>query len=147
MNEVSVMPWAMKRKKFYCCSCGEKLIPYPKIRVLKRGDPDYKKYNSFGRGRRLIGDIELAEYDFKCMSCDKFISYEEQCVIAEIQKCLGKQILSQDSINENYEKAKADLERKGKIRSVISKVFCAVITFLVVYYWLASGNSPFKVYF
>ncbi len=64
MNEKSIMPRAMKRKKFYCSCCGEKLIPYPKTRIIKRGDPDYKKHRNIGFGRRLIGDIELTEYDF-----------------------------------------------------------------------------------
>ncbi len=147
MNEVTIMPRAMKKRKFYCCSCGEKLILYPRTRILKRGDPDYKKHCYIGRGRRLVGNIELIEYDFKCMSCDKFITYDEQCVIEEIQKCVGSPVLSQEEINENCEKATAILKRKRKIRSIISKLFGTAVTILVIYYCLKSGNFSFKFYF
>lgn len=146
MNKVSVIPWAMKIRKFYCCSCGEKLIPYPKTRIVKRGDPDYKEHSYFGRGKHLIGDIELTEYDFKCMACDKFISYDEQCVIEKIQKQIGTYTLSQDNINENIENARITLERKRKIQSVVSKVIGIAVAILILYCWLKSGNFPFKIY-
>lgn len=145
MNEKTVMPRAMKRKKFYCSCCGEKLVPYPKTRIIKRGDPDYKEHRNIGFGRRLIGDIKLFEYDFKCLSCDKFMSYDEQCVIAEIQKHVGSHILTQDNINENIEKAKTTLERKRNIEAVIGKVIATVLTVLIIYYGLKSGNL--KIYF
>ena len=147
MNERSIMPLAMKRRKFHCSCCGEKLIPYPKTRIVKRGDPDYKEHSYFGRGTRLIGDIELTEYDFKCLSCDKLISYDEQCVIEEIQKHIGAHTLTQDNINDNYEKASATLKRKRKIINIISKLFGAIATILVIYYWIKSGDFSFKFYF
>ncbi|MBR2907467.1 MAG: hypothetical protein IKC26_05420 [Clostridia bacterium] len=141
------MPQAMKKRKFYCSCCGEKLIPYPRTRVVKRGDPDYKEHSYFGQGKHLIGDIELTEYDFKCLSCEKFTSYDEQCVIEEIQKCVGVHTLSQDNINENYEKANTILERKRKIRSIISKLFGTAVAILVIYYWIKSGDFSFKIHF
>lgn len=147
MNQRSIMPQAMKKRKFYCSCCGEKLIPYPRTRVVKRGDPDYKEHSYFGQGKHLIGDIELTEYDFKCLSCEKFTSYDEQCVIEEIQKCVGVHTLSQDNINENYEKANTILERKRKIRSIISKLFGTAVAILVIYYWIKSGDFSFKIHF
>ena len=147
MNERFIMPRAMKKRKFYCSCCGEKLIPYPRTRIVKRGDSDYKEHSYLGNGKRLIGDIELTEYDFKCISCDKLISYDEQCVIEEIQKNVGAHTLSQDKLTENYEKANATLKRKRKIRSIISKLFGTAVAILVIYYWLKSGNFSFKFYF
>lgn len=147
MNQRSIMPQAMKKRKFYCSCCGEKLIPYPRTRVVKRGDPDYKEHSYFGQGKHLIGDIELTEYDFKCLSCEKFTSYDEQCVIEEIQKYVGVHTLSQDNINENYEKANTILERKRKIRSIISKLFGTAVAILVIYYWIKSGDFSFKIHF
>ncbi len=147
MNKRSIMPRAMKKRKFYCSCCGEKLIPCPKTRIVKRGDPDYKEHSYFGRGMHLIGDIELTEYDFKCLSCEKIISYDEQCVIKEIQKHFGVHTLSQDNISKNYEKANAALKKKEKIGSIISKLFGTVVLILVIYYWLKSGNFSFKFYF
>lgn len=146
MNKISIMPRAMKKRKFYCSCCGEKLIPYPKTRIVKRGDPDYKEHSHFGQGKRLIGDIELTEYDFKCLSCNKCISYDEQCVVAEIQKYVGVHTLSQENVNENYEKANATLKRKRKIRSIISNLFGTVVAILLIYYWLKSGDFSFKLY-
>ena len=147
MNKKSIMPREMKKREFYCSYCGEKLIPYPKTRIVKRGDPDYKEHSYLGRGRRLIGDIELTEYDFKCLSCERIISYDEQCVIEEIQKHIGVHTLSQDNINENYDKATATLKKKRKIRSIISKSFGTIVLILVIYYWLKSGDFSFKLYF
>lgn len=143
MNEVSNMPRAMKKREFFCCSCGNKLIPYPKTRILKRGDPDYKGHSRLGR-MHLIGDIELTKYDFKCISCDKLITYEEQCVIEEIQKCVGSHTLSQNIINENIEKAKATLERKKKTRNILNKTIGAIATILVIYYCLKTGDFSFR---
>ena len=147
MNKKSIMPRAMKKRNFYCSCCGEKLIPYPKTRIVKRGDPDHKEHSYFGQGKRLIGDIELTEYDFKCLSCEKFTSFDEQCVIEEIQKYVGSHILSQDNINENFEKATATLNQKRRIKAIISKLFGLTITILVIYYCLKSGGFSFKVLF
>jgi len=146
MNKKTVMPLAMKTKAFFCSYCGEKLVPHPKTRIVKCGDPDYKEHSHFGRGMRLLGDIELTEYDFKCLSCEKIVPYDEQCVIAEIQKHVGAHTLSQDSINENYEKANAALERKRKIGAIVSKLLGAAVLVLAIYYWFKSGNFPFKLY-
>ncbi len=145
--KTTVMPLAMKAKKFYCSCCGEKLIPYPRTRILKRGDPDYKKHSHIGRGRRVIGDIELTEYDFKCLSCDKFISYDEQCVIREIQKCVGARMLSEDNINDNYEKANENLKRKTRVRSIICRLLGTAVAVLILYFWFRSGNSSLQFYF
>ncbi len=123
------------------------MIPYPRTRIIKRGDPDYKKHRNFGFGKRMIGNIELTEYDFKCMTCDKLIPYDEQCVIEEIQKYVGTHTLSQDNINENLEKAKATLDRKRKIQTIVSKVFGIAVTILVIYCWLKSSGFSFEIYF
>ena len=147
MNKRSIMPRAMKKRNLYCSCCGEQLIPYPKTRIVKRGDPDYKEHSYFGQGKRLIGDIELTEYDFKCLSCEKLTSFDEQCMIEEIQKYVGSHILSQDNINENFEKANATLNQKRRIKVIISKLFGLTITILVIYYWLKSGDFSFKLYF
>ena len=147
MHKKSSIPIAMKTRKYYCSSCGDKLIPYPKTRILKRGDPDYREHSYFGKGRHLVGDIELTEYDFKCLSCDKHISYNEQCVIEKMQKHFGRHILSEQDIAEQYQKVSEELNQKRKIRSIISKIIGAAAAILAIYCWLKSGNFSLEFYF
>ena len=145
MNNKSIsIPTGMVTKKFYCHECGERLVKNPKVRTIKPGDPDYKKHSRIGR-TRIIGDIELTEYDFKCPSCEKLISYDEQCVIGEIQKNVGMHVLSQDNINENYEKANTTLQRKRKIGAIIGKTFVIAVIILAICYLVKSGDLSFKI--
>ena len=144
MNRISTMPHGMKRKTFYCASCGEKLIVYPKTRILQRGDPDYRKYNRF-MGRFVIGKVELTEHDFKCMSCEKFITYDEQCVIAEIQKRTAKTILTEADMAEHEATVRAEFERKKKIGTMIGRVLYALIFAFFLYYWIKTGNITIQL--
>ena len=146
-SRVHSFPLDMKIKKHYCSCCGEKLVMHPKTRMIRRGDPDHNEYSRFNRKMRILGDIELTEYDFKCLSCEKHISYDEQCVIEEIQKYVGARTLSQDNIDENYEKAKETLERKKRVRTIINKLLGAAVVILIIYYWFKSGNLSFGFYF
>ena len=109
MNNKFEIPMGMLVRKFYCPACGERLIKSPKTRIIRRADHDYRKYRRI-RHTRLIGDVKLTEYDFKCPCCGKIPSYEDQCVIETIQKNIGKKILSEAEIAEHTQKAKADLK-------------------------------------
>ena len=144
MNRISTMPHGMKRKNFYCAVCGEKLIVYPKTRILQRGDPDYRKHNRF-MGRFVIGKIELTEHEFKCMSCEKFITYDEQCMIAKIQKCTEKSILSQADIAEHEAAVRAEFERKRRIGSIVKWIFYALLLAFFIYYWITTGNITIQL--
>ena len=44
-NKTSSIDVEMVTKKHYCHKCGEKLVNNPRTRVIRRGDPDYKKYS------------------------------------------------------------------------------------------------------
>ena len=147
MNEVSVMPLAMKRRAFFCPACGEKLIPYPKTRILQRGDPEYREHSRVMRGKHIVGKIELTEYDFKCLSCDTFITYDEQCVNEEIQKRLEKHILSPEEREVNAENAKAALAQKEKRRKKITRIISLVVITLFLLYWLQTGELSFRIFF
>ena len=149
-TEIIVMPRGMKKRIFYCSSCGERLYPYPRTKILERGDPDYKKYSRV-RGKRIIGKIELTEYDLKCMAegcsaCDKSISYEEQCVIAEIQKLVGANVLSEANLEEHRADAVATLEKKRKTKDIIERAIGIVAVIVFLYCWLKSGNFSIKFY-
>ncbi len=148
-TEITVMPRVMKKRIFYCPACAERLYLSPRTKILERGDPDYEKYSRL-HGKHMIGKIELTEYDFKCLSrdCsayDKPVSYDEQCVIAEVQKSVGTRLLSQEIIEANYEKVIAVLARKKKKQRIIGAVIGMTACVLIGYYFLKTGN--FKLYF
>ena len=131
MNNKSIsIPVAMLIKKFYCHCCGGLLIKNKRTRTIRRGDPDYKEHSRIGR-THMIGDIELTEYDFKCPDCGRITSFDEQCVIENIQKNVGKHILSQAEITEHTPKAEADLKRKRNITNIIAKIVFIALTAII----------------
>ena len=131
MNNKSIsIPVAMLIKKFYCHCCGGLLIKNKRTRTIRRGDPDYKEHSRNGR-THMIGDIELTEYDFKCPDCGRVTSFDEQCVIENIQKNVGKHILSQAEITEHTPKAEADLKRKRNITNIIVKIVFIALTAII----------------
>ena len=138
MNNKSIsIPVAMLIKKFYCHCCGGLLIKNKRTRTIRRGDPDYKEHSRIGR-THMIGDIELTEYDFKCPDCGRITSFDEQCVIENIQKNVGKHILSQAEITEHTPKAEADLKRKRNITNIIANIVFIALTAFIIYMSLKS---------
>ncbi len=144
-TRVGSIPIKMRTKKFYCAKCGERMLTKTKTRLVRRRDPDYKKYNTINH-MHILGDIELSEYDFKCYSCDNVVDYDTQCVIAKIQKELHKTILSEKEILENKEKAKKLIEKQAKIRKVLSTIITILVFVLMLYFKIKSGDSSFKIY-
>ena len=136
-NKSASIPVAMLIKKFYCPCCGARLAKHPRTRTLRRGDPDYKKHSQIGH-THIVGDVELTEYDFQCPDCSKILSYDEQCVIENIQKNVGKHILSQVEITEHTPKAEADLKRKRNITNIIAKIVFIALTAFIIYMSLKS---------
>ena len=138
MNNKSIsIPVAMLIKKFYCHCCGGLLIKNKRTRTIRRGDPDHKEHSRIGH-THMIGDIELTEYDFKCPDCGRITSFDEQCVIENIQKNVGKHILSQAEITEHTPKAEADLKRKRNITNIIAKIVFIALTAFIIYMSLKS---------
>ena len=99
-NKSFSMDMAMATRKFYCHKCGSKLVKNPKTRLIRRGDPDYKKHARMGR-MHIIGDIDHTEYNFKCIECDTELECDEQYVIEKMQKNLKKHIISEAEFKEN----------------------------------------------
>ena len=145
-KKVYPAPLGMSSRDLYCCDCGAQLEKHAITRIVKKGDPDYKKHRKIGR-RYVFGDVEITEYEFKCPSCEKTISYDEQGIIEKIQNRLNKQVLSQEEIDANIEQAKAEIHRKSRISGMIYKIiFFAVIAFLI-YRAIKTGEFSFKFYF
>lgn len=133
-------------RKFYCHKCGDRLLRHARTRIVKRGDPDYKKHSRIGR-MHTFGDVELTEYDFKCWTCDRVTGCDEQYVIERMQKKLGKHILSETEIAENEESARAAIARKKKLGNIIASVIAIAATSAALYFCLKSGDFSFKIYF
>ena len=82
-NKTYSIDAAMVTRRFYCHKCGDRLLKNARTRLLRRGDPDYRKHNM-----GFIGDIELTEYNFKCWTCDRIVSCDEQYVIEKCKRSL-----------------------------------------------------------
>lgn len=119
-------------KKFYCHKCGERLGRHPTTRTVSRGDADYKEYNRIGGRYHLIGDVEVTEYDFQCPACGKIIEYDEQCVVAKLQKQTGEKLISEQAISEIRDSVKAKMDRNAKIcKLTVGAVFWIVFALLL----------------
>lgn len=145
-NKRKSIPAAMLFKKFYCHSCGERLVKNARTRTVRRGDPDYKEYSRIGR-THMIGDVELTEYDFKCPCCERITSYDEQCVIERIQKNIGRQVLSPTEISDHTKKAEEDLKRrKRRTNFIVKAIFIALVVLAVLMSFMFKDFS-IKFYF
>lgn len=144
-NKTSEFDLAMVTRKFYCHKCGDRLLRNARTRTIKRGDPDYREHSKFGT-KRVIGDIELTEYDFKCWTCDRIINPDEQYVIEQMQKMLGKHILTDEEFAENEEKARAAIAKKRKITEIVVKAVSITVVLLVLFLWITKGGTVFTFY-
>ena len=145
-NKSFSMDMAMATRKFYCHKCGNKLVKNPKTRLIRRGDPDYKKHARMGR-MHIIGDIEHTEYNFKCIECDTELECDEQYVIEKMQKNLKKHIISEAEFKENEMSARTYLAKKRKITEISVKILTAALIVLVFYMSIKNGNLKLQFHF
>ena len=78
------IPFGMLFKKYYCSNCGVKLEKEKTHRVVTKDDRDYYQYHEYGMFP--LRDHDVYGYRFRCPSCKKRTSFDEQCVIERIQK-------------------------------------------------------------
>ena len=145
-NKSKSIPVAMLLKKFYCHSCGERLVKNAKTRTVRRGDQDYREHSRIGY-THMIGDVELTEYDFKCPCCDNITSYDEQCVIERIQKNIGRHVLSPTEISDHTKKAEADLKRRKRRTNFIVKAIFIALVVLAIFMSFILKDFSIKFYF
>ena len=139
----------MDSKKLYCHKCGDLLMRHANTRLVKRGDPDYKKHSRIGRGRYVIGDIELTEYDLECMTCKTYISYDEQRPIMMVQKELGKDIISDEELEAHRPAVQKKLDTRAKIWKILGMAVAALLVGVYIYRFATTGELPlrFEVFF
>jgi hypothetical protein len=119
-------------------------MKHANTRLIKRGDPDYKKHSRIGRGTYVMGDIELTEYDLECMTCKTYISYDEQRPIMMVQKELGKNILSDEELAETKPRMDDKLDRRAKIWKIFGIAVAALFIGFYVYRFATTGELPIR---
>lgn len=126
------IPVGMVTQRFYCNRCGELLTRVPKTRILTSDDSDINKRRRTGKITGWTADeVELTEFDFHCTTCDRTVTYKEQCAIEHLQKQEDRHILTQSEIDRQMFEAEEALERKRKIKMTLW-VAAGVIWFLVM---------------
>ena len=150
MKKQISIPTGMLLKKYYCHKCGNKLEKLSYTNTIAPGDPDYLKYSYTrigGKHRFTFGKIEHTEIrNFMCPHCNEIILYDEQKIIAKVQKQLDKHILAEFELQANREKAEASIRRNGILLKVLSGVATVVIVALALYFGTKYGIISFGFY-
>ena len=120
------MPVAMLLCKFYCCGCGARLRRMSTQMTYEPGDPDYKKFSRFGRGRAL-GAVDVTEYDFYCAACKKATTYDQQRIIDYIQKKTESRCLAQSEVKTHQLEAQMAMARKKRRTDVVVWIITAAV--------------------
>lgn len=136
------IPCGMLFKKYYCFHCGSKLVKSKTHRVVSKDDKDYYQYHEVGHFPKH--DYDVYSYEFKCMNCNKKISYNEQCVIERIQKKKNKKILSRTEIKENYKDEQLKENKRILITNLLIPAIFLVI-FFGLFYWLDKERNNKKL--
>ena len=140
------MPAGMLFKRF-CHHCGMRLEKCANTRTVKRGDSDYEEHRRIGRNR-VIGDVEVTEYTgYECPNCKNQIAYDEQIIISNIQKKLGKKVLSEEEIEKEKAGAQIKQKRKDTANKIIFFSIIVILFALAVYFVVATGKIDIKFYF
>jgi len=139
MNKSYSIDVAMTTRAFYCHKCGEQLRKNPRTRIVKRGDPDYRRYSRRGH-TQFFGDVEVTEYDFKCPSCNRITKPDEQYVIEKIQKALGTRTLTEADVVRNEQAARKAIARKKRITDIIVKVVFIIAVAAALYFALTKNG-------
>lgn len=130
------MPFEMAFKKHFCHKCGSKLNKKADTRIITRKDPEWKKHSRIGSTTFLpIGEIEVTDYNsYICPECRQIIEFNKQVVIAKIQNKLGKNILTDDEIQSNWDEAFSRVKKAKTIKSITEKALIFVIIALCLYF-------------
>lgn len=126
------IPVGMVFKKYYCSKCGGKLKKEQTHRVVTKEDKDYYQYQRYNTFPRY--DQDVYDYRFMCPSCEKRISFTEQCIIERIQKKCQNKILSSTEIKENYNKCKQADNKRVLVRNILVTLFANLICFSLIFF-------------
>lgn len=125
---------------YHCHQCGTKLKREKTHRVVTKEDSDYYRFHKVGTFP--LRDYDVYEYCFKCPSCRKRISYNEQRIIKRIQKKQGSFMLSPSQIKRDYKEADAANSKSVLIDRVVFSLVVSVIA--LVLFLLGNTDLPPK---
>ena len=136
-NKKMTIPVAMLTRKFYCHKCGEKLSVEGDTKTVSTTDPEYTRYNKIRRWR-MIGDVDVTTYHFECEKCNTAISFDEQTVIENIQKMMGKQTLTDEEISAKRSEAEAMIEKKKNktyawLYGITAVLFVIIFALIIIF--------------
>ena len=96
----------------------------------------YQDYNKFPRR-----DYDVYGYRFKCPSCNARVSYDEQCVIKQIQKKQGSRVLSFGEIKSNYKECRAHHDKSVLIHNLLIHIVFGLVFFIPFYFLRTNRTS------
>ena len=126
------IPFGMLFKMYYCSNCGVKLEKEKTHRVVTKDDRDYYQYHEYGMFP--LCDHDVYGYRFRCPSCKKRTSFDEQCVIERIQKQNRSIVLSSDEIKNNYEASREANTKRILLRIILIPIVFNFIFFTILYF-------------
>lgn len=132
------IPAGMIFRRYHCAKCGAKLEKEKTHRVVTKEDKDYYQYHDAGTFPRH--DYDVYGYRFKCPSCNARVSYDEQCVIRQIQKKQSSRVLSAGEIKSNYKECKQRRDRMILFDRVVTPLV-SIPLFEVLYFFFATDRT------
>ena len=119
-------------KRYYCADCGTKLKTEKTHRIVTKDDPDYYRYHDVGQFPRV--DYDVYDYRFRCPSCGKRTTYDEQRVISKMQKKQGSHLLSPYERNKDRDGTKSANSRQVLLHKILFFLFFSIVgLFLYLY--------------
>ena len=132
------MPYGMVFGKFHCAKCGAKLEKEKTHRVVTKEDKDYYQYHDLGTFPER--DYDVYGYRFKCPSCNARVSYDEQCVIKEIQKKQDSLVLSAGEIKSNYKECRRQRDKRILCNSIMIPLL-SILFFETMYFFFGTERT------
>lgn len=113
----------MYARKRYCHYCGRPLSHRRCERIVRKSDPDHRKYcSSFGVrpfvfvGKyRLHGDLRVIGTEYYCEHCDKSFSCDEQGEIKNAQNYFVRHVVSKEEVDYVVKGKYIPLEKQNQL--------------------------------
>ncbi len=125
-GKVYSLSLGMVFKKYYCSKCGARLEREKNHRVVTKDDPDYYRYHDFGKFPRR--DYDVYDYRFRCPDCGARQSYDDQRIIARMQKRHGHPVLPASEIKSCCEEDKKKARKNALVGDVLLSLIPALIS-------------------
>lgn len=126
-------------KKYHCAKCGSVLKTEQTHRIVTKDDKDYFEFHDARKFPQR--DYDVYGQQFKCPLCNSRITYDEQCIIARIQKQQGYHVLAGSEIKTYYKACKERHIRSRLISSIVFAVLFALLGGFLFYFTNAEKTT------